>query len=427
MFSARNAASRTDQRMAMGTAAFTVWGATAYHYLNTGFSVAIIIFLLYFIYSYFKKTYPVHISINKLLISGMMVLYGSLFFSTMFHLNDISNLYGGYFSAVGFAMYTLPMWMIIYVGWNHDIRNTITYTLFGVLYAMCLYGIYHYFEAHQVRLSSFYHFPTRIGMMLDMFIPMTGALGIYYRKKFRMACLAGILVGLEFICLALAKVRGSYIAFMVAFIVSLTVFVMVKQKEMIQKHVVQLVLFAATLTMLFGGLLVYAGSSRSNYAIHGNSLIEQKVLDGGERTLMWKASYKMWIDHPITGIGLNQWQSTYASNEYRPKEATEIGQIMPHNVFIYFFTTGGIIGGIGYILYCMSVAVWMIRQVREDCNCINIALLFIFVAATTHGIVDQTFILKLTGRIYYMLLGAGIVFQRWMNIDKINETHCLQN
>lgn len=427
MFSARNAASRTDQRMAMGTAAFTVWGATAYHYLNTGFSVAIIIFLLYFIYSYFKKTYPVHISINKLLISGMMVLYGSLFFSTMFHLNDISNLYGGYFSAVGFAMYTLPMWMIIYVGWNHDIRNTITYTLFGVLYAMCLYGIYHYFEAHQVRLSSFYHFPTRIGMMLDMFIPMTGALGIYYRKKFRMACLAGILVGLEFICLALAKVRGSYIAFMVAFIVSFTVFVMVKQKEMIQKHVVQLVLFAATLTMLFGGLLVYAGSSRSNYAIHGNSLIEQKVLDGGERTLMWKASYKMWIDHPITGIGLNQWQSTYASNEYRPKEATEIGQIMPHNVFIYFFTTGGIIGGIGYILYCMSVAVWMIRQVREDCNCINIALLFIFVAATTHGIVDQTFILKLTGRIYYMLLGAGIVFQRWINMDKINETHCLQN
>lgn len=427
MFSARNVASRTDQRMAMGTAAFIVWGATAYHYLNTGFSVAIIIFLLYFIYSYFKKTYPGNISINKLLTSGMMVLYGSLFFSTMFHLNDISNLYGGYFSAVGFAMYTLPMWMIIYVGWNHDIRNTITYTLFGVLYAMCLYGIYHYFEAHQVRLSSFYHFPTRIGMMLDMFIPMTGALGIYYRKKFRMACLAGILVGLEFICLALAKVRGSYIAFMVAFIVSFTVFVMVKKKEMIQKHVVWLVLLAATLTMLFGGLLVYAGSSRSNYAIHGNSLIEQKVLDGGERTLMWKASYKMWIDNPITGIGLNQWQSTYASNEYRPKEATEIGQIMPHNVFIYFFTTGGIIGGIGYILYCISVAVWMIRQVREDCNCINIALLFIFVAATTHGIVDQTFILKLTGRIYYMLLGAGIVFQRWVNMDKINETHCLQN
>lgn len=426
MFSSRNEVSRTDQRMAMGTAAFTVWGATAYHYLNTGFSIAIIIFLLYFSYSCIRQIYPRGISVNKWLALGMVILYSSLFLSTMFHLNDISNLYGGYFSAIGFAMYTLPMWMLIYVGWNHDVRNTITYTLFGVLYAMCIYGIYHYFEAHQVRLSSFYHFPTRIGMMLDMFIPMTVALGIYYRKRFRIACLAGILVGLEFICLVLAKVRGSYVAFMVAFIVSFTVFVMVKKKKTIQKHFFGLVLLATALIMLFGGLLVYAGSSRSNCALNGNYLTEQKVLDGGERTLMWEASYKMWIENPITGIGLNQWQAAYASNKYRPKEATEIGQIMPHNVFIYFFTTGGIIGGIGYIFYCISVAVWMIKQVREDCNSINIALLFIFVAATTHGIVDQTFILKLTGRIYYMLLGAGIVFQRWINMDKIKEMHCLQ-
>ena len=41
------------------------------------------------------------------------------------------------------------------------------------------------------------------------------------------------------------------------------------------------------------------------------------------------------------------------------------------------------------------------------------AMLFAFVAATVHGLTDQTFILKLTGRILYMLLGISLLFERW--------------
>lgn len=49
----------------------------------------------------------------------------------------------------------------------------------------------------------------------------------------------------------------------------------------------------------------------------------------------------MWLNHPLTGIGLNGWQAAYASGPYHPLNSLEAGQIMPHNVFVYFLQRVG--------------------------------------------------------------------------------------
>ncbi len=87
---------------------------------------------------------------------------------------------------------------------------------------------------------------------------------------------------------------------------------------------------------------------------------------------------------------------------------------MPHNVFVYFFATSGLLGGLGYIAYCILVMAYLLCRVKTHTDDIfGWAMLFAFVAATVHGLTDQTFILKLTGRILYMLMGISLLFERW--------------
>ena len=58
------------------TAAVITWGATAYNYTNTGFSVAMIIFALFVIYTLFKRSRPYILIENWLeLLQFFMGLY----------------------------------------------------------------------------------------------------------------------------------------------------------------------------------------------------------------------------------------------------------------------------------------------------------------------------------------------------------------
>ncbi len=399
-----NFMSKSQIAIVIFTAAVTVWGATAYQYMNTGFSIAMIVFGLYLIYTLIKKDWPKEIVLDWYMLVGMAILYASLIVVALCHLDNLKNFYGGYFSAWGFIQYTFPLWMLIYIGWTHDIRKTILVTLYVILYVLCIYGLYHYFHDHQQRLSSFYFFPTRIGMMMDMFIPFTVGLGIYYRKNRKIVVFTVVLVILESACFYFAKVRGSYGAFAAAAVLCVLVYLALNYKKINGPQLASIVVSVLLMLGCMGAFMVGTGKS------------EKEMLQGGERLLMWEASYKMWQDHPVTGIGLDEWKKTYESDTYRPPKAREIGHIMPHNVFIYFFTTGGTIAGAAYILYCLLIFAWLVRENKRHPTPVGMAMLFLFIAGTAHGMVDQTFILKLTGRIYYMLLGAGIVYQRWTKL-----------
>lgn len=64
-------------------------GATAYNYTNTGFSVAMIIFALFVIYTLFKREKVPAIHLDRKLVGAFAILYGALFIATLFHLDNI--------------------------------------------------------------------------------------------------------------------------------------------------------------------------------------------------------------------------------------------------------------------------------------------------------------------------------------------------
>lgn len=410
--SGKDTSMSSTQRVPANLAAMAVvWGATAYGYTNVGFSAALIVFCLYLLFDIYKNKRITVIQVPRCMGWGMGILYGGLFISTLFHLDHMKNLNGGYFSAVGFILYTLPLWMILYIGWKEDIRKAAGIMLYAILYAMCLYGIVRYFALSETRLDSFYHFPTRIGMMLDMLIPVTAAYGYYYRKETLWKYGAVVLLVLEVVTLFLARVRGSVMALAAAVLLAVLLW-LVKNRHKLSGLVKAGVVGIVTLMIIFSAWYIIMLRS-------GNPFAEK----GGERFMMWESSYEMFVDHPVAGVGLNEWQQLYAEGKYHPAASTEIGQVMPHNVFIYFFATGGLIGGVGYCLYVILMYAYLFRKVwSPSAGPFAWAMLFLFTAATVHGLVDQTFILKLTGRILYLLLGIGLLFEERYKDRRIRHT-----
>lgn len=392
---------------ANGTAAVMAWGVTAYTYVNTGFSIAMIAFALFFCAMLWMDRSLPKIRIDRRLLWAFGILYGTLLVTTLFHLDHMKNLSGGYYCLTGFLMYTAPFWMLLYVGGKYDVRKAVIYTLYAVLFAMCGYGIVKYFLLGEARLTSFYSLGTRVAMMLDMFLPFTAAAAVYYRKNRTFFRISEVLLVLEILAFILVKVRGTYLAFAIALVVTFLVWAGGRRGEIspaLRKRL------GLTVGVVIAALIVY-GVSIGWGSMH-------RML-GEERLLMWESTVYMWADHPLTGIGLNDWQSLWADSEYTHPLAREHGAVHPHNVFLYFFAAAGTPGGLAYLAYCALVFGYLVsRTRRHGDNPFNWAMLFMFTAVTAHGLVDQSFILKLTGRIFYFMLGYSLIADWWYEKDR---------
>ena len=86
-----------------------------------------------------------------------------------------------------------------------------------------------------------------------------------------------------------------------------------------------------------------------------------------ERRHMWSAGVRMFLDHPITGIGLQDLHAAY--DRYRPPEARE-GAGHLHNVYVQIAATMGIVGLLAFAwlygtLFRLSSGSLAVRRGRD--------------------------------------------------------------
>ena len=388
-------------------AAITVWGVTAYHYINIGMSVIYISAITYFILKKLTgKGFP-YVKIERDFWLAALFIYGSVLLSSLFHLDNLYNIYGGHYSVISFIMYSLPLWILLLVGWDEDVRKPIYYTFLVVCYSMCLYGIWKCFFYGENRLDSYYTSPTHVGIMLDMFIPFTIAFWNYYRDNLLYLYVNSVLVIIEIIALFMTETRGSFLALSAAFIFSIISYI---YKNHIHLTKINMIKIAIAILLVIGITIGYS------FCLGNGNMSRMK---GGERLLMWEASYHMWSDHKLVGVGIDEWKAMY-EGPYRQVNSHEAGiNVMPHNMFIYFFATGGVIAGVGYLGYLWFMLRYLWKRIwLYSSNPFSWCMLAVFIAFAVHGLLDETFISKTMGRIFYMLLGIAILFER---MDKKSE------
>lgn len=377
-----------------------LWGCMTFRYVGNGFSIAMIAFgLLAGALAFLGKrsVFRIHRDLGKAFLS----LYGTLFVVSVCQYDTIKNITDSAYGSATLFLITLPLWMVLYVGKQYDIRKIILCVVYGNMYAFSLYGLWLYERTRQSRLTSFYGSPPEVGMLLDLCIPFTMALGMYYRKWVWLRAVSVILVILELAAVVLTETRGSYLALSAGVIVAAGLYIWQQGKSasLLKKAAVGITVFLFCL-------------SAAGYTwLLGNENVQR--MEGGERFLMWESSYHMWEDHKLLGIGLSEWQEAYnnPSSPYHPNDGKETTNVMPHNIYVYFGATGGIVSLSGLLGYMFFMSRYLLGKVRGMRNHpMAWAMLFMFVAMMAHGLVDGTLISKHIGRIFYLLLGAGIIF-----------------
>ena len=81
---------------------------------------------------------------------------------------------------------------------------------------------------------------------------------------------------------------------------------------------------------------------------------------------IYKLSYKMFLDNPITGIGINNFKYLCDSNDFYKKIMENYDCAShPHNIYVQWLTEGGIIAFIFFTLYLYYLVVFIIKNTGD--------------------------------------------------------------
>lgn len=185
-------------------------------------------------------------------------------------------------------------------------------------------------------------------------------------------------------------------------------YIMVKKKKMF---------FIALLGMLGAGVLLYFFNqivhTRLNLIVSDISLFftGQTQTNIGERFLMWKAAFRMFLSNPLFGVGTGDYVPTLnrymASGEF-PSFLAEFNQ--PHNMYLFALATNGLLGlaALLYVFYrSLSFALPLMRSDGREK-----LFGFLALATTVHfmiaGLTDSFFNIQILRYTFAFVMGVCV-------------------
>ena len=144
----------------------------------------------------------------------------------------------------------------------------------------------------------------------------------------------------------------------------------------------------------------------------------QKILDTSSgssssfyRTQVWRSTFQMLKDHPLTGVGLDQFLYQYRGRYIQPIAWQQPDLSQPHNFLLDYWVRLGILGLAAGIW--IQVAFWRLawttqralRQGDPESRLLAVGLMGGMAAMIAHGMVDETHFVIDLAFIFFMTLG----------------------
>ncbi len=129
------------------------------------------------------------------------------------------------------------------------------------------------------------------------------------------------------------------------------------------------------------------------------------------RTQVWQSTFAMLKDHPLTGVGMDQFLYQYRGRYILPSAWQQPDLSQPHNFLLNYWVRLGIVG-LGIALW-MHVCFWrlawstqrQLRNLNSESRALAVGLMGGMAAMIAHGMVDETaFVIELAF-IFFMSLG----------------------
>ncbi len=264
---------------------------------------------------------------------------------------------------------------------------------------VCAVGLYQYVVQADViiaegvrRMRGVYASPNNLSLMLGRVIAL--ALAVLWIGRGRRRWLYGLALVPMLLSLFLTYSRGGWLLSLPAALLAI---------GLLRGRRATLLALAAM--ALVGVLLVpVLGSERIL------SLFDLEQGTTFYRVKLWQAAVAMIRDHPLTGVGLDNFLYRYP--EYMLPEAwQEPGLSHPHNIILDYWTRLGI-GGVVILVWLQfgffRTAVRLYRRLPEgNARAIILGLIAGMAATLAHGLIDNSYFLVDLAFIFF--LGAGIV------------------
>ncbi len=276
--------------------------------------------------------------------------------------------------------------------------------------AIGLYSLYHYLFVGVVestggvdRVLAVYHSPNALALFLGRVIPVAAALmlAIYAQQAARDAqrfwkpllALGGVSLALMAGALYLTYSRGALLG-----------------------------IAAAMLVLLFGlnrrsaflvlGALAVAGAVALIAVPQDRLLAAAPLL---QRLYVWQAALAMVADHPIVGVGLDNFLYYYP-RYILPQAALEPNVSHAHNVFLDYWTRLGILGLITLTflqgLFWGRVRNFLIRPVAPYQRWLVLGLAASMVDFLVHGLIDNSYFLIDLALIFWLTFALMTILHR---------------
>lgn len=339
--------------------------------------------LLYICVSLWKYKNIELLHFSKVVFIGWGIFYGSILISS-FVINDKASID----IALRYMYWSSPFILSYYLYNKYQSENIVTYALISSTLFLGIYALYErYIIAERIRIEGFYGAPNTYATMMVLVLPFL--INFFFknikRKNLFISSLLIISIVLSLYATYLTSSRGAILALGVGGVI--TMFLVTIRKRNFTPILFMLILL---LGLYYLYLDLPTGTSRS-YDL--------------ERTYFWLSSYHMWLDHPFWGVGLNNWTDFYYSQYILPV-AKELHVPHAHNMFIWFFSTTGLIGGIGFVIFTFIVFGYLVKHLWKNTNnSFIIPMFWAFLVLYLQGIVDAGLILKPVSRFFFTLLG----------------------
>ncbi len=301
--------------------------------------------------------------------------------------------------------YYLTVWLI--PSRKQLVRVIAALLVGGVLVA--LFGLYQYLFTDQVtavqgvrRIQGPYASPNNLGLYLDRLLPIALALALFLpRATYRTAKLiSGILMAPIAAALLLTFSLGSWLASALGVLVVTFLWRM-------RSGVLLAAVYAAVTAA--GVPLLRLDRISSHFSLtRGTSFI---------RVQLWESSLHMIRDHPLLGVGMDNFLYQYRSHYLLPTAAAEPNLSHPHNILLDFWLRLGIAGVAALIWIAVTlVQIWRQAWMRSS-DPVDRALLAGMAGAAidlvAHGMVDNSyFLVDLAFQFWLCVAGAVLIWGR---------------
>lgn len=252
-------------------------------------------------------------------------------------------------------------------------------------------------EGGELRLKSVFGTPNNAALYLGRLVPIGAAVAAIGGTKLR-RWLYGIAAGLMALATVLTLSKGGILLALPAGLAVVVVLWLGRPGAIAVAAgaaLEALALIPLSRIPRFSGLFDFSSGTSTSFF----------------RIQLWQSTLRLLRDHPITGVGLDQFLYQYRGRYILPAAWQQPDLSQPHNVWLNYWVRLGILGPI--VGAWLQVAFWRMglaaqRRLRESdpaMRALVVGLLGAMAAFLAHGLVDAVHFVIDLAFIYFMSLG----------------------